>query len=166
MLSLVQPLQMDISEIVPQMLFMSGYMSAEDLPTLQSRSITHIVTVSGGIKPKYPHLFEYLVLPIDDQSDQNLKQYFLKAVEFIDEALYGQKHNKPTAVLVHCAAGISRSGGIVCAYLMWKQRWSFDVAWKYGRSKRSVMFPNMGFQSQLKMFQAEMGIGSDQKRMR
>lgn len=59
----------DMSEIVPSMLFMSGYIAAEDLSLLQSNGITHIVTVSGGIKPKYPHLFEYLVLPIDDQSD-------------------------------------------------------------------------------------------------
>ena len=68
-LSLLQSVPGDMSEIVPSMLFMSGYMGAEDLPLLQSKGITHIVTVSGGIKPKYPHLFEYLVLPIDDQSD-------------------------------------------------------------------------------------------------
>jgi hypothetical protein len=68
-LSLLGPVPGDMSEIIPSMLFMSGYMSAENLPLLQKNGITHIVTVSGGIKPKYPEHFEYLVLPIDDQSD-------------------------------------------------------------------------------------------------
>jgi hypothetical protein len=55
-----------MNEIIPGMLYMSGYVAAEDIDELKSNKITHVVTVSGGIKPKYPHLFEYLVLPIDD----------------------------------------------------------------------------------------------------
>jgi hypothetical protein len=41
---------------------------------------------------------------------------------------------------------------------MWKQRWTFDNAWKYARTMRPVVFPNMGFQSQLRIFQSEMAI--------
>jgi protein-tyrosine phosphatase len=88
-----------------------------------------------------------LVLPIDDQSDQDLKKYFKQAIEFIDTALYQSHAKGHTAVLVHCAAGISRSGGIVIAYLMWKQQWTFDNAWKYAQTMRPVVYPNMGFQS-------------------
>ena len=57
------------------------------------------------------------------------------AIKFIDEA-----------VLVHCAAGVSRSGGIILAYLMWKMLWSFDNAWLYARTKRPKIYPNKGFQ--------------------
>ena len=56
----------DISEIIDGSLFMSDVWTAEDLEVLKQKQITHIVTVSGGINPRYPHLFEYLVLPIDD----------------------------------------------------------------------------------------------------
>ena len=58
-----------MNEIIPGMLYLSGYMAAEDLEQLNKNNITHIVTVSGGMKPKYPHLFDYLVLPINDTSD-------------------------------------------------------------------------------------------------
>lgn len=61
---------------------------------------------------------------------------------------------------MHCAAGISRSGSIVCAYLMYKNKWTFEQAWEYGRSKRSKMYPNVGFQRQLKDFQKEL-LGSN-----
>ena len=98
--------------------------------------------MSGGIKPRYPQLYYYLVLPIDDSPEENLKKYFKQAIDYIDTAL---TQNPTNRVLVHCAAGISRSGGIVCAYLMWLQKWSFDNAWKYGQSKRGKMYPNMGF---------------------
>ena len=99
--------------------------------------------MSGGIKPKYAHLYDYLVCPIDDAADQDIKQHFKAAIEFIDQALYSGISTN--VVLVHCAAGISRSGAIVCAYLMWKQKWNFENAWQYGKNRRFKMYPNLGF---------------------
>ncbi len=113
------------------------------------------MTVSGGIKPRYPQFFEYLVLPIDDNPEENLKKYFKQSIDFIDQAL---SSSPSTRVLIHCAAGISRSGGITCAYLMWCQRWSFDTAWLYGRSTRPKMYPNLGFQRQLRQWENEIGV--------
>jgi hypothetical protein len=40
---------------------------------------------------------------------------------------------------------------------MWAQRWTFDTAWKYGQSKRPKMYPNTGFQRQLRQFEEELG---------
>ena len=84
-----------------------------------------------------------MVIPIDDCPEEDLRQYFKKAIQFIDETLYGGSPNY--VVLVHCAAGISRSGGIVCAYVMWKMKWNFENAWLYGRNRRPKMYPNSGF---------------------
>ena len=109
---------------------MSDVFTAEKKEVLDHYKITHVVTVSGGIKPRHKEHFEYLVLPIDDSPEQDLRQYFKRAIEFIDGALTA---NPTNVVLVHCAAGISRSGGIVCAYLMWRQKWTFQNAWLYGR---------------------------------
>ena len=55
---------------------MSDVWNAEKLPLLEKNKITHIVTVSGGIKPKYPTQFQYLVIPIDDTAEENVKKYF------------------------------------------------------------------------------------------
>jgi hypothetical protein len=56
---------------------MSDVWAAENLKLLQETKITHIVTVSFGIKPKYPEKgFEYLVIGIDDSSEQNIKKHF------------------------------------------------------------------------------------------
>ena len=71
---------------------------------------------------------------------ENLGTHFKDAIKFIDKAI-----EEGGCVLVHCAAGISRSGTIICAYLMWKNRWTFDQAWEYGITKRKEMYPNKGF---------------------
>ena len=130
----------DIHEICPR-LFMSDVFTAEKPNVLAELKITHIVTVSSGIAPRYPDKFVYKVIPVEDQPMQDLKQHFERAIEFIEEALSKEEG----VVLVHCTAGISRSGTIVCAYLMWKNKWTFDQAWEYGRSKRDKMYPNVGF---------------------
>ena len=82
-----------------------------------------------------------MVIPIEDVSEENVKRHFKTAIEFIDNALYPSddaipKDKPANRVLVHCAAGISRSASIVCAYLMWKQKWTFETALTFGREKR------------------------------
>lgn len=63
-------------------------------------------------------------------------------------------------MLIHCKAGISRSGAIVCAYLMWKNKWSFEEALNFSRSKRSKISPNEGFKKQLRLFEKELRVKS------
>ena len=74
--SLDRKMLSSIHEIIPEMLYMSDVFSAENLSILEQNKITHIVTVSGGLKPQHPDRCEYLVLPIDDSPDQDLKKYF------------------------------------------------------------------------------------------
>jgi len=52
-------------------------------------------------------------------------------------------------VLVHCAAGVSRSPSVVCAYLMQRDRCSFDDALALVRQRRACAAPNPGFRSAL-----------------
>jgi protein-tyrosine phosphatase len=56
-------------------------------------------------------------------------------------------------VLVHCHAGVSRSATLVIAYLMQEKRLTFDEAFSYASKFRPVIFPNQGFQKQLKEWQ-------------
>ncbi len=66
----------NLDEIIPESLYISDVWKAENLKLLEANKITHIVTCSPGIKPKYPHLFEYLVIPIDDVAEENIKKHF------------------------------------------------------------------------------------------
>jgi atypical dual specificity phosphatase len=59
--------------------------------------------------------------------------------------MIGQKRK----VLIHCAAGISRSASFTIAYLMRKNGTGFQATLEFVRSKRKCIFPNSGFRIQL-----------------
>ena len=84
-------------------------------------------------------------LVIDDDKDEKISQHFFDVHTIISEAL-----NKNKNVIVHCAAGMSRSPTLVIAYLMIENRWSYEAAYNYVRSRRSIVEPNIGFAKQLK----------------
>jgi atypical dual specificity phosphatase len=54
-------------------------------------------------------------------------------------------------VLLHCAAGISRSVSLMAAYLMHRTRWQLSAyeALTYIRTRRRIASPNIGFCLQL-----------------
>jgi hypothetical protein len=52
-------------------------------------------------------------------------------------------------VLCHCAAGISRSPTVACAYLMKQNDWAADEAIARAKVARPVMDPNFGFRDLL-----------------
>ncbi|KAJ5611825.1 dual specificity phosphatase [Penicillium herquei] len=72
--------------------------------------------------------------------------------------------NPTAAVLIHCAAGKSRSPTIVIAYLMRKLRIPFNDAIKFVKSKQKVK-PNRGFLRQLEVWdQVEYEIWEDEEK--
>ena len=54
--------------------------------------------------------------------------------------------------MVHCQAGVSRSVSIVIAYLIRKNRTTYENALETVRQKRPVANPNKGFVKQLLKF--------------
>lgn len=61
-------------------------------------------------------------------------------VAFIESA-----RNNGRVIYVHCRAGISRSGMVMTAYLMRREKWTRDQALEYLRSKRPGVRPNPAF---------------------
>ncbi len=59
-------------------------------------------------------------------------------------------------VLVHCAAGVSRSASTVIAYIMKKRGWGFNETFNYVKKRRPIICPNYGFQRQLNQYEKEL----------
>ena len=74
-------------------------------------------------------------------------------IRFIEEGRKGK--NK---VLVHCAAGVSRSSTVVVSYIMKNKNIGWKKALEEVQSKHPMAFPNMGFREQLQKYQALLNI--------
>ena len=134
-------------------LFIGSIGAASNLKILEENKITHILIVGQGIKKYFPDKFTYIQFNILDTEIQNIKQYFDPANEFINNAI-----NNKGKVLVHCHAGISRSGTICIAYIMKYKKMKFDDALKFVRQKRPKISPNKGFIEQLRNYEKELNI--------
>jgi protein-tyrosine phosphatase len=82
---------------------------------------------------------------IDDNEEEKISQYFFDVHNIISAAVCDNKN-----VIIHCAAGMSRSPSLVIAYLMIDNRWCYEEAYNYVRNKRPIAEPNIGFVKQLK----------------
>lgn len=95
--------------------------------------------------PKVSSGQEQHIIEIDDDEECYLKPYFSQIADLIQDRIEQKK-----GVLVHCAAGISRSATMVIAFLMLKRNMPFDEAYVFLKSKRKYVWPNDGFIYQLK----------------
>lgn len=120
--------------------------SASNVKNLKSKNITRVISLTGFLSPQYApqDKIEQKVFDLFDISTSNIYRFFRESIKFIDEC----KGN----VLVHCAAGFSRSPTIVIAYIMWKEKMGYETAFNFVRSKRLVG-PNPGFVKQLIIFE-------------
>ena len=137
-------------------LYIGDWNAADDIETLVNKHISFVVTAlpeNIAHKPEYQkHGIQQLVCPSDDMPNFDMTPFFDKAYEFIAAGL-----NKGN-VLVHCAAGISRSSTLTLVYLMRARNENMDTALAFLRTKRPICTPNFGFQKQLKEYCKKNGI--------
>lgn len=69
--------------------------------------------------------------------------------EVSSEALPPSLYHRRGGVLVHCNAGVSRSGAVAIGWLMHHYGWGYDRAASHAKSKRKCIFPNSNFIEQL-----------------
>ena len=139
----------EMQEVIPGV-FISNYIPASRKDLLHTKKVTHVCCCIG-VEPRFPDDFSYLTLNLEDSERQDIAKYFGDAIEFIDGAVKGGGR-----VLIHCGAGISRSGAITVAYLMHSQRMPLDVALGVAQSARAMVSPNPGFMRQLRAFEAKL----------
>jgi protein-tyrosine phosphatase len=81
-----------------------------------------------------------LWLPITDSQQQKIDNNFLSfSVNFIEQCKAIE-----WTILIGCAAGISRSGMVIMAYVMKEHGFPLEDAWEYVNAKRAIC-PNPGF---------------------
>ncbi|MEQ2306811.1 hypothetical protein AMECASPLE_012047 [Ameca splendens] len=143
-----------ISPILP-FLFLGNERDAQDLDLLLRLNIGYVVNVTTHLPLYHTNSgLRYKRLPATDNSKQNLRQYFEEVFEFIEEA-----YQSGQGVLVHCQAGVSRSATVVIAYLMKHTLMTMTDAYKYVRSRRPVVSPNLNFMGQLLEFERDLNSG-------
>ncbi|XP_061567230.1 dual specificity protein phosphatase 8 [Cololabis saira] len=136
-----------LSMILPRL-----YLGAESDVTqerLASLGISYVVSVSRcSPQPSFLPCSRYLRIPIDDSLWDDLLPWIPQALHFLDAAM-----SSGASVLVHCAAGISRSPALAVAYVMYSRDLDLDQAYRFVKERRPSISPNFNFLGQLQHFQ-------------
>lgn len=124
-----------ISEVYNR-LFVGGYIQASKLLYRNPFKIEAVLDVST--EPPYEEAKDivYAHIPFDDGGGIPEKKFWA-CMEFLFEQ-YSQGKN----VLIHCAAGISRSVTIAIAFLCYAKIMGFDDAFNYVRQRRQIANPH------------------------
>lgn len=161
----------DIDKI-SEHLYISNWYASQNPEVLEVYNIKAVLTLemtekSRDILDYYKqHGIDFLQVYINDSPDEKISTYFDYTYDFINEHI-----SLGNNVLVHCAAGISRSATIIINYLLRKIYETEDVRTcpckllqniiQFMRKSRPKVNPNSGFQSQLLMramiYQQEIG---------
>uniref|UniRef100_A0A1A8FUZ2 protein-tyrosine-phosphatase n=1 Tax=Nothobranchius korthausae TaxID=1143690 RepID=A0A1A8FUZ2_9TELE len=128
------------------------YLGAESDVTqdrLASLGISYVLSVSRcSPQPSFLPGSRFLRIPIDDSLRDELLPWIPQALHFIDAAV-----SSGASVLVHCAAGISRSPALAVAYIMFHLDLDLDRAYRFVKERRPSISPNFNFLGQLQHFQ-------------
>ncbi|TNN82252.1 Dual specificity protein phosphatase 16 [Liparis tanakae] len=117
-----------LSAILPRL-----YLGAEGDVTqerLASLGVSYVLSVSRcSPQPSFLPPSRYLRIPIDDSLWAELLPWIPQALHFIDAAV-----SSGASVLVHCAAGVSRSPAVAVAYVMYRLGLDLDHAYRHTAS--------------------------------
>lgn len=126
-------------------LFLGSYAAAQDRRAMQKRGVTHALIVHPTLPEPHPQHFKYSRAPLLDDPAANMLEVLPDALAFL-----GNARKEKKKVYVFCMKGISRSSSVIIAWIMLEKGLGFDEAWKMCEEKRPIVYPNIGFQQQLR----------------
>jgi len=132
-------------EIMPHLL-LGDKRCANELALLEAFGITHILNVAGrcGATDHTATRKGYLELSAQDEEGYDIMQHLHTAIAFINKA-----RSEGGRTLIHCQAGINRSGALACAALMLHERLPLMEAVVRCKKARGIILTNHSFQAQL-----------------
>ena len=137
----------ELSEIVPKV-YICNFKGAEDVTLLHQKGITHICAVGEEFDDgrERDESFTWWNKDITDDEHQGdiMAGALRDGAAFIHKGLSGGG-----CVLVHCAAGISRSASLVLGYLVLYREHSLRSAFGLVYAARPCIWPNEGFMAAL-----------------
>lgn len=142
--------------LITDRLYLGAASDARNLDKIQRYNIKYILNMTGS--KSYPADYfinsnqsdiKLLLLDTHDLDDYDMTVHFTIAIEFIQKSIQANNGN----VLVHCAAGVSRSALIVAVYLMIEHKISASESILRVHQARPCVCPNLGFLRQLIRFE-------------
>ena len=143
------------TNIIPNFLYLGGHRSVNNINTLISDRITHILNMASELKldvnEMTKHNIKLLHISAKDAKTYNIRFDFDRAFHFIDDCLKSRGK-----IIINCARGISRSATIVIGYLMFRYSMTLLDAYKFIISLRPQVRPNSYFRKQLELYEQEL----------
>ena len=127
-------------------LYLGGYVKA---PPRGTKAVLNLCELADPYKVE-AHVWE----SIKDTTPAPSIDWLKKQVKFIDDQRQAGK-----TVYVHCRNGVSRSGMVVVAYVMYKDKLPRDKALALVRTKRAITRPNPAFMERLAEWERVLEIG-------
>lgn len=135
---------------VHERVFIGSQSSAANIDELRKYGITHVLNVASEIPNFFENskeiTIEYLHVTLLDSPQESIVETGLldKCIKFMENSVLNGGR-----VLVHCQAGMSRSGAVAVAYVMKHSNLTYQEALNRVRSIRQCVCPNIGFAKQL-----------------
>lgn len=135
-------------QILPK-LWLGDNSSAQDKENLRRLNITAVINVAAENNSRFvddEHCVRYNIITHDEDDYPLLENHFQEVQKIIDLEIFNR------SVLLHCGAGVNRSGALMVAYLMVHQQMGLLDAIRHCYAARGILLTNRGFQKQLVNF--------------
>ena len=140
--------KLTVDNVSSAFLYQGSVGAAYNMKELDKIGITHILTCASNIAPRFGKEFTYKILPLLDNTDQNIEQHFDDARAFINSC-----RKIKGKILVHCFAGKSRASTITLSYMIKEMKIDLKESLDHLKKRRPIAQPNFGFMQQLIKFE-------------
>ena len=139
-------------------LYASSKEIAENNEILSKYNIQIIISLNGQAF-NYSNITSY-TFDTEDDPNYNIIEHYQEIFNIINNDNDNNNDNNNN-ILVHCDAGVSRTGGFVIYYLMNKHNMNYNEALLYAINKRQCISPNNGFELNLRLLELNNSDNTD-----